>query len=252
MAVVHYRVMKIPPTPSHHGSMICLLKVADTKVANFYDCIKEVLHKGGEQPSTATGTWPFLGLDMMKAWLLGQELLIQSWHDLEIVFMSFTALYMWFQSPFYPKSVHLDSNLTWIFIAHKKGIKVIRDWERPIVFDYTVHGHDAACADTQGEIKTGFRIQHVHNYVAELPKDWTKFHALVDENSIFCPLPKMDMFVMPVVLDGSNSFNARYQEAVFHQVSHISPDPSITTISSSASGSLSTMGSCSTKKQFLA
>ncbi|KAG2040849.1 hypothetical protein BDR03DRAFT_1007631 [Suillus americanus] len=85
------------------------------------DWVNKVLRKGGEQPSTATGTWPFLGLEMMKAWLLGQELLIQPWHDLETVFMSFTALCIWFQSPFYPKSVHLDSDLTWIFTAHEEG-----------------------------------------------------------------------------------------------------------------------------------
>ncbi|KAG2140563.1 hypothetical protein DEU56DRAFT_911630 [Suillus clintonianus] len=61
------------------------------------DWVNKALRKGGEQPSTATGTWPFL------------------------VFMSFTALCIWFQSPFYPKSVHLDCDLTWIFTAHKEG-----------------------------------------------------------------------------------------------------------------------------------
>jgi hypothetical protein len=51
----------------------------------------------------------------MAAWLLSTKLQIQPWHDLETIFMSFTALCLWFNTPLHAKSVDQKSDIAWIF-----------------------------------------------------------------------------------------------------------------------------------------
>src|SRR6201747_813465 len=57
---------------------------------------------------------------MKVAWLLNRKLAIQYWHDLETLFISFTALCIWFDAPFVAKPILDDrSDLAWIFQVHK-------------------------------------------------------------------------------------------------------------------------------------
>lgn len=64
------------------------------------------------------GTWPFISFEVMAAWLLSKKLEIQSWHDLETIFMSFTALCIWFRTPLHAKEVQPKSDISWIFQSH--------------------------------------------------------------------------------------------------------------------------------------
>lgn len=71
-------------------------------------------------------------LDIKAAWLMNCSLQIQYWHDLETLFISFTALCIWFNSPFYAKLIpDQKSNLAWIFQQHdaKDPQAVHHQWE---------------------------------------------------------------------------------------------------------------------------
>jgi hypothetical protein len=64
------------------------------------------------------GTWPFISFEVMAAWLLSKKLEIQPWHDLETIFISFTALCIWFRTPLHVKDVDHKSEIAWIFQSH--------------------------------------------------------------------------------------------------------------------------------------
>lgn len=66
------------------------------------------------------GTWPFLSFEVMQAWLLSQKVAIQPWHDLETIFMSFTALCLWFRTPLHAKNVDHGSEIAWIFQSYSE------------------------------------------------------------------------------------------------------------------------------------
>jgi hypothetical protein len=69
---------------------------------------------------------------MKVAWLLNRKLEIQYWHDLETLFISFTALCIWFDAPFLAKPIPDEqSDLAWIFQAHKPddGTAAYRKWQ---------------------------------------------------------------------------------------------------------------------------
>jgi hypothetical protein len=78
------------------------------------------------------GTWPFISLDIMKAWMLGESMIIQPWHDLETLFVSFTAICIWFEEPYRAKELKGDSDFGWIFEARVESDMeaLYRKWER--------------------------------------------------------------------------------------------------------------------------
>src|SRR6267154_3848848 len=55
----------------------------------------------------------------MTHWLTGKPMVIQPWHDLETLFISFTAICIWFNVPYCAKEAAENSPLNWIFEPYR-------------------------------------------------------------------------------------------------------------------------------------
>ncbi|KAG2029031.1 hypothetical protein BDR03DRAFT_1018996, partial [Suillus americanus] len=96
------------------------------------DWTNEVLGRGEKTLTNAMGTWPFVCMDVMTAWMLGKHMAIQPLHDLETLSISFTALCIWFSAPYCAKEVDAGGSLAWIFEPHKESgtEAAYRKWNR--------------------------------------------------------------------------------------------------------------------------
>lgn len=99
----------------NHNWVNELLKKTEDSGGQSAATVRGLLYTKASANHSQKGTWPFVSLDVMVAWLLGQSLVIQPHHDLETFFFSFTAICMWFDTPFHAKNIKEHSPMAWIF-----------------------------------------------------------------------------------------------------------------------------------------
>ncbi|KAG2029035.1 hypothetical protein BDR03DRAFT_1018992 [Suillus americanus] len=127
----------IPPLWKLEGQRISEMNTQSSPVSAIdglvpTDWVNDVLNKDVDEATSATGTWPFVCMDVMTAWMLGKHMAIQPLHDLETLSISFTALCIWFSVPYCAKEVDADGSLAWIFEPHKESDTeaAYRKWNR--------------------------------------------------------------------------------------------------------------------------
>ncbi|KAG0697550.1 hypothetical protein DFH29DRAFT_1071564 [Suillus ampliporus] len=227
------------------------------------DWVNTILRNEEHGLTNAMGTWPFISLDVMASWLTSTPVVIQPWHDLEMMFISFTALCIWFASPYCAKLMSPEAGgFAWIFEPHQDSDSnsAYCKWQWVLLTKM----HDMCFAPSWGDENdkspSGFKwpedVPHVtHEGMLEavesailtllkegdkdrfqpqmIPTHWTDAHAHIDDDGIFNPPPSMSKTFLPVVVDGINSLQPLGTSGLFDQVRPVPPDPPQSTYPSS-------------------